>query len=259
MKKDAAHSPNTNLFLTFHGDTVDLLRRTPDDAQTIIYPLSRRASIKDILESLGVPHTEVGMIVLACQEQTFEKIAEIGDHFHIHPLSPAMSPTAATTLRPETLRDCLFLVDINVARLAGLLRMVGFDAEAVGREMTSSATLDRAIAEERILLTRNRDLLKQRRLVFGHLVRSQNPEEQLKEIINLYNLQDRIRPFSRCIACNGLLAEVDKKTIFDRLLPLTKKYYNNFHQCTGCGKIYWQGSHHHKMTAQLERILDKTP
>ena len=224
MKKDAAHADNTDLLLTFHGDTFDLLRKTPGDAQTIVYRLSRRASIKDILEGLGVPHTEVGRIVLAGREQTFEKIAEIGEHFHIHPLSPATPPTLATTLRPETLRNYLFLVDINVARLAGLLRMVGFDAEAVGREMTSSATLDRAIDEERILLTRNRDLLKQHRLVFGHLVRSQEPEEQLKEIINLYNLQDRIRPFSRCIACNGPLAEVDKKTIIDRLLPLTKKY-----------------------------------
>lgn len=258
MKTDAAHADNTDLLLTFHGDTVDLLRKTPDDAQTIIYSLSRRASIKDILEGLGVPHTEIGRIVLADRDQTFEKIAEVGEHFHIHPLSPAMPPTVATVLRPDPLRDCIFLVDINVARLAGLLRMVGFDAEAVGREMSNSATLDRAIDEKRILLTRNRDLLKQRRLVFGHLVRSQDPEEQLKEIINLYSLQEWIRPFSRCIACNGPLAGVDKKTIIDRLLPLTKKYFNRFRQCTCCGKIYWQGSHHHKMTAHLDRILDKT-
>jgi uncharacterized protein len=258
MKTAAAHSPDTGLFLTFYGDTVDLLRRTPNDAQTIIYPLSRRASIKDILESLGVPHTEVGRIVRAGQEQTFEKIAEVGEHFHIHPLSPTMPPTVATTLRPEMLSDCIFLADINVARLAGLLRMVGFDAEAVGPGMTSSVTLDRAIEEKRILLTRNRDLLKQRRLVFGHLVRSQDPEKQLKEILNLYRLQDRIRPFSRCIACNRPLTEVDKKTVIDRLLPLTRKYYDRFYQCTGCGKIYWRGSHHDKMTAQLERILGKT-
>jgi uncharacterized protein with PIN domain len=258
MKTDAAHSPNTDLFLTFYGDTVDLLHRTPNDGQTINYPLSRRASIKDILESLGVPHTEVGRIVLAGQEQTFGKIAETGEHFHIHPPSPVMPPTVAITLRPETLKDCIFLVDINVARLAGLLRMVGFDAEMVSREMTNSATLDRAIDEERILLTRNRDLLKQRRLVFGHLVRSQKPEEQLKEILNLYNLQGRIRPFSRCIACNGPLAVVDKMTVIDKLLPLTKKFYNHFYQCTGCGKIYWRGSHHNKMTAQLARILAKT-
>jgi uncharacterized protein with PIN domain len=257
MNTPTAPAHNTDIFLTLYGDTVDLLRRTPDDAQTIIYPLSRRASIKDILEGLGIPHTEIGRIVLSGQEQTFEKIAEVGEHFHIHPLSPATPPTVATILRPETLRDCIFLVDINVARLAGLLRMAGFDAEAVGREMTNNATLDRAIDEERILLTRNRDLLKQRRLVFGHLVRSQEPEQQLREVINLYSLQDRIRPFSRCIACNQLLAEVDKKTIIDQLLPLTKKYYHRFHQCTGCGKIYWQGSHHDKMTAQMERILDK--
>ncbi len=118
--------------------------------------------------------------------------------------------------------------------------------------------VQRAIDEKRILLTRNRNLLKQRRLVFGRLVRSQDPEQQLQEIVNLYGLQDQLRPFSRCIVCNGLLTRVEKESIIDRLLPLTKKYYHRFHQCTGCNKIYWHGSHLDKMTARLNRILGNT-
>lgn len=251
-------APSSRLFLTFHGDTVHLLRRNPDGSKTIIYPLSRRASIKDILEALGVPHTEVGRIMLNGQEQTFEKIARTGEHFIVYPLAPEIPPTRPTTLRPGPLADTIFLVDINVGSLAGMLRMAGFDAEDVGPDNSSTAIVRRAINEKRILLTRNRNLLKQRRLVFGRLVRSQDPEQQLQEIVNLYGLQDQLRPFSRCIVCNGLLTKVEKETIIDRLLPLTKKYYNRFSQCTGCGKIYWHGSHLDKMTARLSRILGNT-
>ncbi len=250
-------TPPARLLLTLLGDTLDLLRKAPDAGRTISYPLSRRASIKDILESLGVPHSEISRIVLAGREQTFEKIAADGDHFEIHPLSPALPPTVATPLRPVPLATCIFLVDINVARLGGLLRMAGFDAEAVGPDSANTDTVLRAVREGRILLTRNRDLLKQRQLVFGRLVRNQDPDQQLREIIDLYGLQDRLQPFSRCIACNGLLLEVAKDAIIDRLLPLTKKYYHHFKQCSGCGKIYWHGSHHDKMVRKLSTILGR--
>ena len=246
------------LFLTFYGDTVDLLRITPGNNNTITYPLSRRASIKDIIESLGVPHTEIGKILLDGHEQTFNKIAQDNEHYQVFPLSPDILPTVATALRPEPLVTCHFLVDINVRRLAGLLRMAGLNTEDVGLDSANIATVEKAIDQERILLTRSRDLLKQSRLVFGHLVRSQNPEQQLKEIINLYDLHNQLHPFSRCIACNGLLIKVAKETIIDRLLPLTKKYYHQFSQCTDCSKVYWHGSHHDKMAAQLDRILARS-
>ncbi|TKB27387.1 hypothetical protein FCL47_04420 [Desulfopila sp. IMCC35006] len=258
MKPIYSNGSDPPVLLTFHGDTADLLHRVPRGDKTIVYPLSRRASIKDILESLGVPHTEIGQIVLDGQAQTFDKIARKGEHFLIYPLLPDTLPTIATTLRPEPLRNCIFLVDTNIGRLAGLLRMAGFDAELVDSASANSATVERAIREQRILLTRNRDLLKIRRLIFGRLVRSQDPEQQLKEILDLYSLQDRLTPFSRCIACNGLLDGVEKNTIIDRLQPLTRKYYNRFKRCVGCGKIYWHGSHCDNMTAQLKRILGKT-
>ncbi len=248
-------NPAAHLLLTLLGDTVELLRRVPDAGRTITYSLSRRASIKDILESLGIPHTEIGKIMLDGREQAFDKIAEDGEHFEIHPLSPTRPPTVATHLRPVPLAGCIFLVDINVARLGGLLRMAGIDAEAVEPESANPETVLRAIREKRILLTRNRDLLKHRELVFGHLVRNQEPDQQLREIVDLYGLMDQLQPFSRCIACNDLLVEVEKSAVLDRLLPLTKKYYDHFQQCSGCGKIYWHGSHHEKMEAKLKIIL----
>jgi len=255
MNPTNASHPGNRLFLTFHGDTLDLLRKLPGKDETIIYLLNRRASIKDILESLGVPHTEIGRIVLAGQEQNFTKIAKDGEHYNIHPLSPETLPTMATPLRPEPLAACNFLVDINVGKLARLLRMVGCDAASVTPNISSKDIVEKALWEERILLTRNRDLLKQRNLVFGRLLRTQDPAQQLAEIINLYCLKDQLHPFSRCIACNGILRKVDKEGIVDQLLPLTKKYFGNFNQCTGCGKIYWRGSHHDKMREKIEKIL----
>jgi hypothetical protein len=260
VKQSDVPGKTARLLLEFHGDTLDLLNRVPERDNTIIYPLFRRASIKDILESLGVPHTEVGKIILDGVVQRFEKIAENGAHFEIHPLSPALPPTMATILHPDPLKTCCrFLVDINVGRLAGLLRMAGFDAENVDGESTSRAIVAKAIREGRILLTRNKDLLKHRELVYGRLVRNQDPDLQLREIIILYSLENLLQPFTRCISCNGFLKDVKKEDIIDRLLPLTKKYFNRFRICTVCSKIYWQGSHHEKMTDKLKIIVDKHP
>lgn len=258
MKRTDITGISPGLLLELHGDIPDLLNRVPERNKTIIYPLSRRASIKDILESLGIPHTEVGKIILDKKEQRFEKIAENGEHYEIHPLSPALPPTEGTILRPEPFKSCCrFLVDINVGRLAGLLRMAGFDAENANKESTTRAIAKKAVAEDRILLTRNKDLLKHRELVYARLVRNQDPDLQLREVISLYSLENLLQPFTRCISCNGLLADVKKEAIVDRLLPLTKKFFNRFRICSDCHKIYWQGSHHDRMTKKLEMITDK--
>jgi len=245
------------IYLSFSGDTKELLR-SAQERDPLVYPLTRRASIKDIIEGLGVPHSEVGRILLDGLDQSFEKIPFDGEYYHIQPLSPHEPPTVPTFLRPEPLPACTFLVDVNVGRLAGLLRMAGIDAEAVAAGTAGDELLQRAVDGQRILLTRNRDLLKHRILVFGRLVRSQDPDAQLAEIIRLFRLQDELRPFTRCIACNGLLAEVDKAAIIDSLLPLTRKYFDRFKECPGCGNIYWHGSHHEKMTEKLRRILQSS-
>ncbi len=260
MKQSDVTGKTARLSLQVHGDILDLINRVPASDHTIFYPLFRRTSIKDILESLGIPHTEVGKIILDGVGQRFEKIAENGEHFEIHPLSPALPPTMPTILRPNPLKTCcIFLVDINVGRLAGLLRMAGCNAENVDGESSSRAIVAKAIQEDSIVLTRNKDLLKHRELVYGRLVRNQDPDLQLREIINLYSLENVLQPFTRCISCNGILKDVKKEEIIDRLLPLTKKYFNRFRICTACSKIYWQGSHHDKMTDKLKIIVGKNP
>lgn len=240
--------------LSFYGDTRELLRRvTKKNSRSITYSLDRRASIKDIIEGLGVPHSEVGAILSNQQEQTFTTIPSGGEHYHIYPLSPATSPLIPTALRPHPLQGYKFMVDINVNRLAALLRMAGFDALSAPR-VSDAELVQTTLAKERILLSRNRELLKHSAVLHGRLLRSEQPDRQLAEIIDLYQLQSLIRPFSRCMRCNGKLHDVPKEKILDKLLPLTKKYYSTFKHCSECGQIYWRGSHHRHMVKKLRQL-----
>lgn len=202
---------------------------------------------------MGVPHSEVGAIICNQQEQTFHFIPEGGGHLQIHPITPDTSPLKATTLRPLPLPGYRFMVDINVNRLAGLLRMAGFNTLSAF-QVNSVELVQKNRDEQRILLSRNRELLKHSGVLHGRLLRSQQPYEQLAEIINLYQLHSLIRPFNRCIRCNGKLYKVPKEKIVDKLLPLTKKYYSSFKRCSSCRQVYWRGSHYSHMVKKIEQL-----
>jgi len=243
------------LQLRFRGDLSALLRITDAHGEIVSYPITRNASIKDIIESLGIPHTEVGSMQAADGEVDFSFIPQAGDRLEILPISADSPPIRPTTLRPDPVQSYRFLVDINVSRLASLLRMAGFDSESVqqlGPLDSKRAVAAAAPKQDRILLSRDRELLKFRAVMHGRLIRNQNPYLQLQEIVNLYRLQRLAKPFSRCMTCNHLLVPVEKATILPRLEPLTKKYYSVFSQCSHCGNIYWQGSHYERMREILK-------
>lgn len=110
--------------------------------------------------------------------------------------------------------------------------------------------------EDRILLTRDRGLLKRNLVRRGYCVRAHHPREQVFEIINRFNLKRLVNPFQRCPRCNGLLESVRKQDILDRLEPLTRLYYDEFDRCTQCGQIYWKGSHYERMLPFIEKVLN---
>lgn len=242
-----------DLHLTFHGDTRELLR-LPETNGTVVYALNRRASIKDIIEAIGVPHTEVGRIVAGENELGFDYIVQEGERFDIFPQTGDIPVTEPTVLRPEPLPEPKFMVDVNVLKLARNLRLLGLDTTTV----TGGTLVETARAAEkarRILLTRNRDLLKVALLSFGQLLRSEDHRRQLDEVINRYNLHSRLHPFLRCLRCNDILTPVAKEKVMDRLEPLTKKYYHHFKVCNSCGRIYWRGSHHQRMQDLIDSSL----
>lgn len=221
----------------------------------IRYSLKRRASLKDIIEALGIPHTEVGEIRVNGVEAEFEHIPDAAQTIEILPFSKDITVTAPSLLRPKTPLQLRFLADINVLKLARILRMLGVDTSH------ASSTNLRVVAEEalqqkRMILTRNKELLKLKSIDHGQLLRSEEPEEQLHEVLERFGcLQtDSLSLFSRCLDCNGKLYSVNKQEVLHLLEPLTKKYYNEFSRCSGCQKIYWKGTHYEKMLKIIERL-----
>ena len=250
--------PDPSLILTLDLDAElrPLLARAYRGRDPVGYHLERRASIKDILEAIGLPHTEIGAILGRECQYSFAHIPEPGQRLRIRAVQPGLDVTRPTLLRPEPLPAFRFLVDINVGKLARLLRMAGLDTNyEPGLSDGELAAL--AGTGPYILLSRNRELLKRKEVVHGRLIRAGQPEEQLFEVIDLYDLSDALKPFCRCLACNTLLLPVQKKTILDRLEPLTRKYYHRFKICPGCGRIYWQGSHHAHMMRLVRRIQSR--
>ncbi|MCF6291224.1 MAG: Mut7-C ubiquitin/RNAse domain-containing protein [Desulfobacterales bacterium] len=240
--------------LLLHGDLNLLLRQRRLRAEKrLCLPLRRRTSIKDLLESLGIPHAEISRLEVNGREVSFAHIVEPGDRIAARPLTPPVDFSVATKLRPEPLGATRFLVDVNVGKLAPWLRMAGFDT-GYHPGLADRDLAGLAVREERILLTRDSGLLKHKIVVFGHLIRARQPDEQLREVVQLFGLGSRIRPFSRCMRCNGQLQPVAREEVFDRLEPLTRKYYHTFTRCEECDRIYWPGSHRARMATLLNEL-----
>lgn len=225
-----------------HGDLSALLRPKWRNSKPLDQPVTRRASIKDVLESFGLPHTEIGRIELEGREVDFSHIVEKQQLFSVYPLEIPWDVTKASFLRPNPLDNVRFIVDVNVAALARYLRMAGLDV-LYNPGLNDNELVDLAFEEQRIALTRDLGLLQRKKLEFGRYVRAIKPVDQLQEIVNLFGLKYKLKPFTRCLQCNSILQPVEKKDIIDRLEPLTKKYYSTFSLCLTCDKIYWSGSH----------------
>jgi len=239
------------IIFNINGNLRDLLSNKHKKNAVLFYDINRKASIKDAIESFGLPHTEIGKITVNYISVNFNYILKESDKVvdvfsHIIPFNP-FSPTF---LRNEITDDFRFIVDVNVGKLAGLLRLLGFDV------YYDNAISDKKIAEisaneKRIVLTRDKGLLKRKIVVFGHFIRESDPYKQLSEILSFYNLEKYKKPLSRCMICNYLLEKIDKKLILNRLEPLTNRFYKEFMICAGCKKIYWEGSHVENMGKTL--------
>lgn len=242
------------MIIHFYGDLPTILARHLRGQARIEVALGRRTSIKDLIESYDVPHTEVGRLTANGQEVDFNHIIDETERIEVYPLVPPFDPLRPTLLRPQPIPRIAFTVDINVGKLASLLRMTGFDA--LYHQGISDPQLAELTAQtQRILLTKDKDLLKRKAVEFGRLIREISPEQQLAEVFTLFGLKDKARPFTRCLRCNdGLLVSIPKEQILHRLEPLTIKYYQRFHICNRCHKIFWAGTHREKMELLLTRL-----
>jgi len=237
---------------TFHfqDDLPLLLRSQWRISQPITLPVSRAASIKDVLEAFGVPHTEIGRIT--CNGLPIDFSHLVGEHqeFIIEPVPVPWDLSTACALRPAFAEELRFLVDGNVGRLARYLRMAGMDT-LYNPKWSETDLLHILQADARVLLSRNLDLLKRKQIVFGRYIRASDPALQLKEVLSLFSITSLPQSLTRCLQCNHVLQPVAKEDILPRLEPLTIRYFEVFKICPSCDKIYWQGSHVDRMMTLL--------
>lgn len=219
------------------------------------HDVSRRAAIKDVIESLGVPHTEVDVILVDGTSVGFEHMLGGGERVAVYPWITA--PRAARHLRPRPPSCPRFLADAQLGRLARYLRLLGFDCR-YDNDIGDAELAAQAEQQQRVVLTRDRLLLRRKRIQLAHYVRADAPWQQVEEVCREFNLAPMFAPFTRCTDCNGRLVTVDKASVIDRLEPLTRQYVDDFLQCEACGKLYWHGSHVARMkerVAQLRKTL----
>ena len=240
--------------LRFFGELNDFLQ---DDLRQRPFSRSFRGSpsVKHLIESTGVPHTEIELITINGQSVDFAARVRNGDRICVYPVFESFDVTPLLKIRKLPLRSIRFVVDANLGKLALYLRILGFDA------LYSNCYLDSEIAEisrdqGRILLTRDRRLLQRSAVTHGYWVRATDPPDQIREVTSRFDLVDMIEPFHRCLRCNSLLEPVEKREILHRLEPKTRKYYDEFRICRDCDRIYWKGTHFEHMREVLLKGLD---
>ena len=240
------------IIFRFYAELNDFL--SPEKRMTAFpHALFLHASVKDVIESLGVPHTEVSLILVNSAPVGFTHLVRNEDHISVYPTFTSWDVSSLPQLRPP-LQDLRFAVDNHLGRLATYLRMLGFDALYEGG--CDDPELSRiAGRESRILLTRDRGLLKRGAVIYGYFVRATEPRRQLLEVLRRFNLSRAASPLQRCLRCNTPLQSISKESVRDRLPPRTAQCYHQFQICPGCDRLYWAGSHYEHMQRFIERML----
>ncbi|MGQ9843184.1 MAG: Mut7-C RNAse domain-containing protein [Spirochaetota bacterium] len=244
--------------IRFYEELNDFL---PNEKRKVAFAITWKGkrSVKDLIESLGVPHVEVDLIVVNGVSVGFDYIVHNDDYISVYPVFERFNIQNISHLRPKVLRNPAFVCDVHLRKLVKYLRLFGFDV------LYDTTWDDKDLAyiaahQKRILLTRDRQLLMRKIVDRGLIVRNTNPQKQIVEIFDRLDLWDMINPFSRCIMCNGAVIKLhdnteefqkDKKRIPTGVLSWCKVYY----KCSQCGRIYWQGSHYENLTKKIETII----
>jgi len=214
-------------------------------------------SVKHLIENLGVPHTEVEIILANGRSVGFDYLPRERDRISVYPLFERLDVTPLLRLRATPLRHPRFLADAHLGKLARHLRLLGFDTlyfnDAGDRRMAEIS-----VQERRILLTRDRALLMRREISHGCFLHALDPREQLEELLLRLDLFRLISPFSRCMVCNGCLARVEKEQVIEELPKRAGQFYTEFWRCSDCAKIYWKGSHYRQLVGFVEAITQQS-
>jgi uncharacterized protein len=218
------------------------------------HPFRGRPSVKDVIEALGVPHGEVDLILADGESVDFSWAVRDGARVSVYPVFESIDIGPLVRVRPEPLRETRFVLDGHLGRLAAYLRMLGFDVR--WRNPCEDEELARISADEhRVLLTRDRGLLKRRMVTHGHWMREVEPKRQLAEVLLRFDLARSVAPFRRCLRCNEPLQPVRKEQVIERLPPRVREGQEDFTECPSCRRVYWRGSHYRRMERLIAEVV----
>jgi uncharacterized protein with PIN domain len=229
-------------YFRFYEELNDFL---PEEKRKIEFEHSYidRTSVKDMIESLGVPHTEVDLILANGKSVNFNYLVNNSDHISVYPVFESLDISDVQHLRANPLREPKFVADVHLGKLSRYLRMVGFDV-TYENDFNADDIVQISLKKKRTILTKDRGILKRTAVTHGYWVRSFNVGEQIVEVIKRFDLKNLMKQFSRCMECNTLLEPVPKEEILEQIPPKVSASQQLFSICPSCKKIYWEGTHH---------------
>jgi uncharacterized protein with PIN domain len=238
-----------SVLIWFHEGLDYFLKPDQRGHQPIRRIVDCRTSVKDLIESCGIPHPEVDLILVDKRRVDFTFRIEIDCITDVYPFS---AQRASSGLQTRGVRS--FVADGHLGKLVRDLRLLGIDVE-YRNDVDDRDLLTIMQREKRALLTRDRPLLMHRVVEDGFFPRSQKPIEQTVETIRRFALAEALGPFTRCLRCNGVLNRTEKEAVISELEPVTRLYYDDFTKCPSCGQTYWRGSHIGKLETRVADIL----
>jgi len=240
--------------IRFYEELNDFLTQDKRKKQ-FIHKFIDRTSVKDLIESLGVPHTEVDMILVNGKSVSFDYLINHKDDISVYPVFESFDVSEVQHLRPEPLRNSKFLCDVHLGKLAKNLRMLGIDT-LYFNVISDSEIVNISVNERRAILTRDSELLKIKAVTHGYYIRNSDPIKQTGEVISRFQLEKSAQLFSRCLECNALLTCVNKEIISDRIPQKVKESQSEYFICEKCNKIFWKGTHYLNMLSKLKTIIE---
>ncbi|OGU57743.1 MAG: twitching motility protein PilT [Ignavibacteria bacterium RBG_13_36_8] len=243
------------LHLRFYEELNDFLPANKSKKR-VEHPFIDRTTVKDLIESLGVPHTEVDLILVNQKSVGFDYLVDDCDDISVYPVFESFDISGVQHLRPTPLRIPKFILDVHLGKLAKYMRMLGLDT-LYSNSYNDEEIIKISLKEKRTILTKDRGILKRNEVTHGYWVRSTNSEKQIAEIIERFDLKQSVSQFSRCLECNKLLTKIKKENIIDRIPPKVRAQHEDYYICKECDRIYWAGSHYDKMKSLIKKILDK--
>lgn len=248
---------NFRVSIRFYEELNDFLPRSRQKREFEVAFRGRR-SVKDLIESLGVPHVEVDLILANGESVGFEYLVRDGDRISVYPMFESIDIAPLTRLRPAPLRQTRFVLDVHLRKLARYLRLFGFDV-LFDASFDDAVLAEISAREKRVLLTRDRGLLMRKIVERGLIVRNTDPKKQIQEVLQRLDLYASCRPFSRCLECNASVLPLEGEIPNDEIPPGVRAWCGEFFRCEGCGKIYWKGSHFEKLERFVKTVLESTP